>query len=262
MRKEIINKRNKKNKKSKVFVVIAAAGEGVRLGLKGSKALVTIGGKPMIQWSLEVFNEVNDIDKICVVLHSMVLEQKFTQVIHRLVLRKDIIMTEGGKVRQNSVKKGIKALGAAPDDIILVHDAARPFISKELVELVIAEVHKNGIAIPALPLIDTLKRVDGNYITRTLDRDQLKTVQTPQGFKYSYYEKAIAKLNLKKKIYTDESSLFEAMNYKVKWAEGERFNIKITHPEDLLIAESIIFLLKGDRQVGRLGDSKKGSRKI
>lgn len=253
-----MNKSNKKNMKRKVLAVIAAAGEGVRLGLKESKALVMIGGKPMIQWSLEVFNEVPEIDRICVVLPSITMKQKFEQVINPLILKKDVLLVEGAELRQDSVKNGINAAGAAAGDIILVHDAARPFISAELVETVIAEVYKNGIAIPALPLIDTLKRVEGNYITRTLDRDRLKTVQTPQGFIYSYYKKAVAKLNLHKKKYTDESSLFEAMDYRIKWVEGERFNMKITYPEDLLIAESIILLLKGDGDIERLGDGEMG----
>jgi 2-C-methyl-D-erythritol 4-phosphate cytidylyltransferase len=237
-------------RREKIFVVIAAAGEGIRLGYKESKALVPIGGRSMVQWSLEVFNEVQDIDVICITLPTLLLKHKFEEILSHIILKKQVILVEGGKIRQDSVLQGIQALDPFSGDIVLVHDAARPFVSKELIETVIACVRKYRIAIPALPVTDTLKKVEGNYILKTLDRETMKAVQTPQGFVYRLYEKAIQNLDVKNKLYTDEAMLFESAGNKVRIVEGDKFNIKITYPEDLLIAEAIVRIVER-REYGR-----------
>ncbi|OGF67062.1 MAG: 2-C-methyl-D-erythritol 4-phosphate cytidylyltransferase [Candidatus Fischerbacteria bacterium RBG_13_37_8] len=224
----------------KIYVVIAAAGEGARLGGSKYKALVPVKKRAMLWWSLKVFSEVERIGKIVVVIPKNAKAGLFEKIIKPFKAKNNIDLVEGEAIRQLSVMNGIKALKCENEDIILVHDAARPLITVDLIERILEAMRCEDCAVPVVPLVDTVKEIRGEYVTGTLNRDLLRCVQTPQAFRYQCYKQAIAKYSLKEELYTDESVLFEKMGYKVKYVDGERLNIKITYKEDLLIAESIL----------------------
>jgi 2-C-methyl-D-erythritol 4-phosphate cytidylyltransferase len=145
----------------------------------------------------------------------------------------------GGKERQDSVYKGLLAL-SKDTDIVLIHDGVRPFISTEKIGKSIEMCKKEKAVILALPVNDTVKRVDEEYVVTTLDREKLWIAQTPQTFEYKLILEAYKKAIEDSFIGTDDSSLVERLGFKVRVLEGESQNIKITTREDLVLAEKII----------------------
>lgn len=221
----------------KIFAIIAAAGSGKRLGLNENKALIPIAGKAMFLWSLKIFANTKEINSIVIAISKE--KNKFEELIQKEKLKKDIKLIYGGESRQESVNKAINALEVDEEDYILVHDAARPFVSIKLINDIINELKKNDIIIPVIEATDTLKEMEGEFIVKTLNRNKIKLTQTPQAFKFYYYKKAMEMLNFKNIEFTDEASLFEPLNFKIKTIKGDRLNIKITYKEDLEIAEFI-----------------------
>jgi 2-C-methyl-D-erythritol 4-phosphate cytidylyltransferase len=152
---------------------------------------------------------------------------------------------EGGEHRQQSVANAVASLRAALDDVVLVHDAVRPFVDDEIIANVISEVERHGAAIAGLPAVDTIKQVeraaDGAIITSTIPRERVVQAQTPQGFRYSLIQQAFASAAADGFIGTDEASLVERLGESVWVVMGSARNIKITTPGDLELAE---FLMK------------------
>ncbi len=224
----------------KIYVVIAAAGHGERLGMHCDKALVEIGRKSLLRWVLEAFNEIKyEIGQINIVIPEKTDINLFNAISNNLSLKKNIKLIYGADRRQLSVYKGILELNCSSDDIILVHDAARPFIRKELIEHIVDNIVGQDAVIPVIPVSDTIKVLGDEYVIRTLHRDRMGLVQTPQAFRLSLYKKVLERINIEDNIFTDEASLFEEIGAKIKYVEGDRFNFKITYREDLLIAQAI-----------------------
>lgn len=222
----------------KVYVVIAAAGSGERLGGDIYKALVPIKGKPMLQWVLEAFDSVN-ISIVCI---NVVIPEKadvavFEDLIKGLGSKRRFQTTLGGDIRQLSVYRGIMSLECANEDIVVVHDGARPFVRVELIENVVNRMEKENVVVPIIPITDTIKILGEDYIVGTLPREKMGAVQTPQAFRFGLYKRALNWVNLEMDIFTDEASLFERAGIRVAYVDGDRFNIKITYKEDLIIAE-------------------------
>ena len=161
------------------------------------------------------------------------------------ILEKEVNLVEGGEHRQQSVANAIMAVAAAADDIVLVHDAVRPFVTKEIIQDVIQAAQKYGAAIAGLPAADTVKQVErtaeGAVITSTLPRERVVMAQTPQGFRYSVLKKAFDEATADGFVGTDEASLVERSGHPVAVVMGSPRNIKITTPADLELAE---FFLK------------------
>ena len=148
-------------------------------------------------------------------------------------------VTAGGKEREDSVLNGLRVVPPGVK-MVLVHDAARPFISMEVIKRVLAETAKSGAAIPVVPVKDTLKVVAGNKVVRTLNRSTLRAVQTPQGFRVEVLKKAFSKLGKKASLMTVDAAVAEAAGFTVKVVEGDAVNFKITTPDDLKQAKELL----------------------
>ena len=164
------------------------------------------------------------------------------------VLKKKVQFATGGEHRQQSVENALNAIAADADDIVLVHDAVRPFVTREIIEEVIQAAQKYGAAIAGLPAVDTVKQVErtaeGALIKATIPRASIVMAQTPQGFRYSVIKKAFDEASADGFLGTDEASLVERSGHDVAVVMGSPRNIKITAPGDMELAE---FYLKTSR---------------
>lgn len=233
----------------KVIVIIPAAGLGTRMAPAGkktaaSKQFLEINGTPIVFHTLRVFVRNPQVSQIVVALRKNEME-RFTQKLEKEKLKGKVEIVEGGEHRQQSVGNAVAALKAASDDVVLVHDAVRPFVDDEIIANVIAEVEKHGAAIAGLPAVDTIKQVEraaeGAIITSTIPRERVVQAQTPQGFRYSLIQRAFSSAAADGFIGTDEASLVERLGESVWVVMGSARNIKITTPADLELAE---FLMK------------------
>ncbi len=220
----------------KTEVIVVAAGAGKRLNSKVPKALVLLKGKPLITYSLKVFERTPAIDGVVVVGVDGYLSQ-----FRRLArpFKKVRAVVAGGIKRSDSVKCGLEALSSGTK-IVLVHDAARPFIDRAMIDRLLASLKKNKAAIVGVPVKFTVKRVDHKSldIQATLTRDLLWEAQTPQGFHKDILNKAHAQKF--KEEATDDAVLVERMGGKVKMVMGDYRNIKVTTPEDVIIARQML----------------------
>ena len=219
-----------------VGVIIVAAGRGTRVGTAVPKQLLDLGGRSVLRRSVDAFDRHPAVDELVVVLPAELVGEA-----PALVGRTDrpCRFVAGGERRQDSVRHGLQVLPAAID-LVLVHDAARPFASPALIDRVIAEAGASGAAIPALAARDTVKRVDPDRrtITATLPREEIWLAQTPQGFRREVLLKAVA-LGETGVEGTDEAMLAERAGHAVTVVPGDTRNIKITTSEDLAAAGSI-----------------------
>jgi 2-C-methyl-D-erythritol 4-phosphate cytidylyltransferase len=231
----------------KVFVIIPAAGLGTRMApstkKKTSKQFTDLGGTPILVHTLRKFVQAPQVDEIFVALRR----NEITAFRSRLesdakdVLQKTIHYIVGGEHRQESVANALASVSAAPDDIVLVHDAVRPFVSQEIIREVIESARKHGAAIAGMPAVDTVKQVertaDGALIKSTILREKVVMAQTPQGFRYKVLRKIFDEATADGFVGTDEASLAERSGHEVAVVMGSPRNIKITTPADLELAE-------------------------
>lgn len=217
----------------KIKVIIPASGTGERFGGRIPKQFLKIDEKEIIAHTLEKFNSIKLIDEIII---STKLEYfvKLSTIIKKYNLRKVKKIVEGGKRRQDSVYNALLNSECKEDDLILIHDAVRPFISSKKIRELISEAKKEKCVIPGLPVSETIKRADDkNFVEETIDRDNLWSVQTPQAFSFDILMKSFEKAYKENFTGTDESAIVEKAGYKVKMIDGERRNIKITTKRDL-----------------------------
>jgi len=233
----------------KVIVIIPAAGLGTRMAPAGKKVVASkqffeINGAPILIHTLRVFARNQQISQIVVALRKSEMEQ-FRRQLDREKLAAKVEIVEGGEHRQQSVANALARLKAAPDDVVLVHDAVRPFVDDEIIGNVVREVEKHGAAIAGLPAVDTIKQVEraaeGALITSTIPRERVVQAQTPQGFRYQLIQRAFDSAAADDFMGTDEASLVERLGESVWVVMGSPRNIKITTPADLELAE---FLMK------------------
>jgi 2-C-methyl-D-erythritol 4-phosphate cytidylyltransferase len=218
---------------SKVTAIIVAAGEGRRFGL--SKQFALLGGKPVLDRCLEIFEAHKKVAAIVLVLKDIGFKKEYLKR-----YRKIVAVAKGGKRRQDSVFSGFHQIDPEKAEIVLVHDGVRSLVSEDLIDRIIEATRKAGAAVPAIPVGDTIKLVEGDEVSRTLDREQLFRVQTPQGFSYPIIKAALDKAKEDNFYGTDEASLAERIGKKVFVVQGDPKNIKITTPEDLKIAEAFL----------------------
>lgn len=217
----------------KVSAIIVAAGEGKRFG--SAKQFALLKGKPILDRTLETFEEHMKVTEIILVVREDWLRKKYLNRYKKLAA-----VVRGGEKRQDSVMAGFNQLQPDQTDIVLVHDGVRPLVGKDLISRVIEAAEQKGAAIPALSLEDTIKRVEEERVVKTLDRLTLFKVQTPQGFFYTTLARALRKAKEDSFYGTDEASLVERIGEKVYIVEGNTQNIKITSPEDIHIAEALL----------------------
>jgi 2-C-methyl-D-erythritol 4-phosphate cytidylyltransferase/2-C-methyl-D-erythritol 2,4-cyclodiphosphate synthase len=231
-----------------VAAVVVAAGRGSRAGSDQPKQFRPVGGEPMIRKSLVMLLEHPNVGIVQPVIHSEDVA-RFQAATAGLDLTAPVF---GGATRQASVRAGLETLAAQKPDIVLIHDAARPFASAALVSRAIAAAAKNGAAIPALPVTDTVKTVDSSgMVDKTLDRTSLRLVQTPQAFAYPALLEAHRRAQQQgREDFTDDAALAEWAGLKVSVFPGEAGNIKITDESDFARAELMVLATLGDVRTG------------
>lgn len=236
----------------KVFVIIPAAGLGTRMappsppkakGKSPTKQFKELGGVPILVHTLRKFAATPAVHEIVVALRKdeiagfrTQLEKQYPEILH-----KRLQIVEGGEHRQDSVASAMSHLSADPSDIVLVHDAVRPFVTREIIAHVIEAVEKHHAAIAGWPAVDTVKQVertaDGAVIKATIPRAGIVMAQTPQGFRYDILKKAFEEAAADGFLGTDEASLIERAGLPVAVVMGSPKNIKITTPADMELAE-------------------------
>ncbi|MDO8525805.1 MAG: 2-C-methyl-D-erythritol 4-phosphate cytidylyltransferase [Candidatus Omnitrophota bacterium] len=220
----------------RVVAIVPAAGYGKRLGARVKKPFALLGGKPLVSYALKALDDCRTIDAIIVATERSCV-RRMNGVARRFKIRKLMDVIVGGKTRFESVRNCVDRVGPS-FDIILIHDAARPFVDKRIVERAIRAAVKFGASIAAVPESDTIKLADRNlFVKKTLDREAIFRAQTPQAFRYSIIKKAYS-ANVTGNI-TDDASLAEG-RVRVKIIEGAYKNLKITTKEDLKIAEALL----------------------
>jgi 2-C-methyl-D-erythritol 4-phosphate cytidylyltransferase len=227
----------------KTIALIAAAGKSTRLKDRLPKQFIEIQDKPILAYTMEKFEKCDLVNEILLVVPEDYLGYCSTEIVDRFDFRKIKKIVSGGEERQDSVYNGLLAI-PKNTSIVLVHDGVRPFISISKIEESINLCKEYKAVILALPVKETIKRIEDNYVVTTLNREKIWSVQTPQVFDYKILLDAYQKAKEDKFIGTDDSSLVERIGVRVRVLEGEYNNIKITTKEDLILAEQI---LKGDR---------------
>jgi 2-C-methyl-D-erythritol 4-phosphate cytidylyltransferase len=225
------------DRSEQVAAIVPAAGRGARLGPGAPKALRLLGGMPLLVHAVRSLAAARLVDLVIVAappdqvtaVRALLADHHTGATLH---------VVPGGATRQDSVRV---ALAALPDGVgvVLVHDAARPLAPVELVDAVAAAVRAGADAVvPALPVTDTVKRVDGDLVTETVDRSALRSVQTPQGFRRAVLEEA--HLGLPDMGITDDAGLVERAGYSVVVVPGAEEAFKVTRPIDLVLAEAVL----------------------
>ncbi|QQR79278.1 MAG: 2-C-methyl-D-erythritol 4-phosphate cytidylyltransferase [Deltaproteobacteria bacterium] len=217
-----------------IQVIIPAAGSGKRFG--GKKQFLSLWDKPVLLHSLECFEKSSQVTGVIVVTSEDEIDLVQT-LIQRSGLKKVHAVIPGGKERQDSVRLGFYQ--APLCDMVLVHDAARPFVSLEMIDRLVQGVQEVGAAVVGIPVKDTLKNVAGGLVKETVDRNPLWSIQTPQAIRYDIFKKAVELSQKENFLGTDESMLVEKAGFPVKIVMGSAYNFKITTPEDLAIAEAL-----------------------
>jgi 2-C-methyl-D-erythritol 4-phosphate cytidylyltransferase len=213
--------------------LIVAAGRGERLGFDRPKALITLAGKPMLQWSVDALHAVAHVEEIVVALPPEDLD----------AAPPGTVAVPGGAFRSQSVRQALQAAG--PGDPVIVHDAARPLASPELFERALADLEQSGAdaVTAAAPVSDTIKQVgaDGRTVVQTLERARLWAVQTPQVFRRAALERAFLKASdAVLSSVTDDASLIEQAGGRVRVVDADPLNLKITRRIDMRLAELLL----------------------
>ena len=234
----------------KAFALIPAAGMGKRMGAGINKQYLQLGGVPILAHTLRVFEDSPHIAGICLVIPADEIDYCREQVVSLFGFRKVLEIVPGGRERQNSVMNGLNALQrhAAPQDVILIHDGVRPFITGDLLQRAIDTARNYDGALVAVPAKDTIKTVRDDVVTGTPPRKTLWQAQTPQGFRYDVIARAHELAEKEGYRGTDDASLVEWHGGEVRIVMGDYRNIKITTPEDLILAEAFLSAMRPEAQ--------------
>ena len=217
----------------KTTAIIVAAGSGSRFNSETPKQFLEIMGKPIVVHAIERFDAAPSVDAIVLVLGKDHVA-KF-DLSH---LKKVTAIVAGGDSRSRSVLNGFDAV-PSNTEIVAVHDGARPLVTVDEIERTIAKAKQTGAACLVAPVTDTIKSIQGDEIAATLDRSQMRRALTPQVFKIEALRKAFEDVELDNNV-TDECYLVKKLGYPISIVEGSSRNIKITHEEDLLLAEALM----------------------
>lgn len=219
----------------KIGAVIVAAGRGERMG-GVDKILALLGGKPVLAWSVDLFQQCRLIDQIVVVVNQQSLS-RCQQLVAERGWSKVTKVCIGGRRRQDSVAAGLSQLNRC--QWVVIHDGARPLVTESLIEQGLKAAEETGAAVAAVPVTDTIKTAGSDRVVQqTLPRDNLWAVQTPQVFRFDIITEAYRQA---KTEVTDDASLVEQLGGKVKLYMGSYDNIKITTPDDLALAEWMLY---------------------
>ena len=217
--------------------ILVAAGRGERMGADRPKAFLSLGGQTLLERSARALGAAPSVGGlVAVVPAESIVEAR--AVCDALAKPCDVVA--GGARRQDSVRAGLAALPADFDGVVLVHDAARPLVTVELVEAVVRAAQEHGAAIPVVPVADTIKEVGGGRVAATVARERLAAAQTPQGFRHDVLARAYERAFADGVVVTDESMAVERLGLPVACVAGSTRNRKLTTPEDLEWAERLL----------------------
>ena len=223
-----------------IAVVIVAGGSGLRMRSASRKQYIELDGIPILGHTLMAFDRCSRIDRMVLVLPSDDMHRIGPKVLDRLALEHAVDIVAGGQRRQDSVRNGLDALDNHISTV-LIHDGVRPFVRASLIQACLDGVAATGACIPAIPAIDTLKRVDDSgTILATLTRREIQYAQTPQTFDVPLIRRAHRLAHNDGFSVTDDASVAEFAGERVKVVTGDPDNIKITHPQDLTLASAIL----------------------
>jgi 2-C-methyl-D-erythritol 4-phosphate cytidylyltransferase len=217
--------------------IVVAAGRGERMGAERPNAFLELGGEPLLLRAARAFEAAPSVGQIVAVVPEPETEAAREQL---RPLAKLSAVVAGGERRQDSVLAGLRQVPETFDGVVLVHDAARPLVDVELIEAVAQQAAATGAALPVLPLVDTVKRVRGGRVLETLDRAELGGAQTPQGFRVALLREACEAARRAGVSVTDEAMAVERLGHAVHAVPGSKRNRKITTPDDLAWAESVV----------------------
>ncbi len=223
----------------KVTAIIVAAGKSKRIQNKLPKQFIEIGGKPVLSHTLESFEKCEEVDEILLVVSEDWLTYCSAEIVDKYGFMKIKKVISGGERRQDSVYKGLLAV---PNNtsIVVIHDGVRPLVRASKITESITMCKECKAVILAVPIKETVKRIEDGSVHTTLNRERLWIAQTPQTFDYKILLDAFEKAKSDGFIGTDDASLVERLGIEVKIIEGDYDNIKITTPEDLVLAEEIL----------------------
>ena len=218
--------------------IVAAAGSGSRMKSDKNKQFLVIDGLEVLSRTLKKLSDSPLIDRIIIVARKSDFDE-IKSIIKKHDIKKADTIAEGGETRRQSVFNALMLVD--DEDIVLIHDGARPFISENLIEKLIRKAKEKGAAAPGLVLKDTISTVDENGFFKDItDRNTLRAIQTPQVFFAEKIKKAHQMAKDKKLEFTDDCSLYKYFGGEIAIIDGEQNNIKITVPEDILLAEFIL----------------------
>lgn len=226
----------------KTGAVVLAAGQGRRMHSAVQKQYMMLAGRPMITYALDAF-ENSPVDEIVLVVGSGEVEYVQKEILAESGYKKIIAVTEGGRERYHSVYEGLKKLEHC--DYVLIHDGARPLVSRAIIERAIAGAAADQACAVGMPVKDTIKISDADgYAAATPDRSRLWQIQTPQAFSYALVRRAYDEIMADERLQagiTDDAMVVESRtDKKVKLIEGSYKNLKVTTPEDIILAEALL----------------------
>ncbi|MGH9315850.1 MAG: 2-C-methyl-D-erythritol 4-phosphate cytidylyltransferase [Thermoanaerobaculia bacterium] len=211
------------------FLIVPAAGSGTRLGRSEPKALVPLLGRPLLLWTLQSLSSIPFARTVVAVPPERVSD-------FEALLQGRCEVVAGGQTRAASVRQAFERLGASSEDLVCIHDAARPLVTAHEAAEVLAAAERVGAAVAVIPVVDTVKRVKGARIVGTVDREGLFAAGTPQAFRAALLARALGA----GKEATDEAALCESLGIPVAAVAVARLGFKITTPEDLEIAKAVL----------------------
>lgn len=221
-------------------LIIPAAGKGKRMGGKTPKQFLPLAGKTVLEWTISSFEDNNEIDEIVIAADKQNINFIDEKIVKKNSFKKVTHIIAGGEERQNSVYNSLVYVDDRAD-VILVHDAVRPFPPRKGIQQAIASAMEGKGGVLSMPLSDTLKKVDGEgLVISTIDREGLHAIQTPQVFPAESLKMAFEKANREGFFATDEGMIMENAGFPVYTFPGNKTNIKITTQDDLLLAEAIL----------------------
>ncbi|MDY0016780.1 MAG: 2-C-methyl-D-erythritol 4-phosphate cytidylyltransferase [Candidatus Delongbacteria bacterium] len=231
---------------AKVIALITAGGSGSRMGAEIKKQYLEINNKPILAHTIHRFQITEKVDEIVLTLPEEDIPSVKKNIIERYNFSKLKLICSGGSTRQDSVLNALNSISAEEDDLILIHDGVRPFISHEMILNCIGSLEGSDGSVTAIKPVNTIKELSGQNISFTLDRDKLISVQTPQTFRIGLIKKCHEEAKADNFYATDDSALLEKYGEKIlgrapviKVVEGSSFNIKITDKNDLILASAI-----------------------
>jgi 2-C-methyl-D-erythritol 4-phosphate cytidylyltransferase len=222
-----------------ITAIVAAAGLGERFGNREGKQFSQILGKPLLFYTLKAFHGSNYVEKIILVVNKKDIVFTEEEIVQKQRFSKVIKTIGGGKERQDSINNGIKCL-PKETDIVAIHDGARALVKTELINKMIELLNGWDGIVPGLPVTNTLKHINNGKVVKTLKRENIWEIQTPQVFRKNPLLDSYKKAYLEGIYKTDDAGLLEQFGYEVGIVRGDSENIKVTYPRDIYVAEAIL----------------------